>query len=354
MTKSTATHFSPRRILFIGNFQRKRRCNHFYETSFIVENGLIRAGHFVLTFSLRDEVKQRRLAAAVGMDKKLAMKQLLGLIDEFDPEILLFDHVDLLDKDDFALLKERAKKARFVQYHVDSTKRASAMNFFSGRTEFMDVSFITSALDRKVEAIFPQDARIAYMPNPVDAAIERGQAFAHAKEELKRDFHFLGGICSDRVKQLDELRLLLPSTLRSDYAGAIVGKPDITGNAFLDYISGSAMSPSLQPESGVEESYLYASTRVAQQMACGVLTFVHASTKLDDLYADGVVLFRDIEHLGELVSRYHHDDEERRRLAQIGWQSVHEQTNTARVCQYMLDVLDEREAMDGYGWPSLL
>ena len=342
------------RILSVGTYQRQQNLSRFYETAFKLHAGFEKLGHLVVGFSLRDEIRSRRILGLNQVGRRAAVHALTSIASELEPDIILFDHVDQLQADDFLVLKKAAPQAIFAQYQVDSTKRDRAMAFCAARAPFMDVNFITSAVDLSKEPVFPRDRPLYFMPNPVAAAIERGQAHMISREELIYDVLFIGSRCVDRPQQLEVLQKLLPKNTRHFFTGHATGSKRITGQAFLNMLSSAAMAPSLQPDSKQSETYLYASTRVAQQVGSGVLTFVHESTKLKDLYDDGIVQYQSIQDLAGKIGELMADDEERQRRATIGHQIAHQKTSAERVCAYMLDVIYGRSSAHDYGWITKL
>jgi hypothetical protein len=102
---------TPRRILLVGNFDRKALGRHFFNTDHKLLNGFIRLGHFALPFSDRDVAREvwpwrsSRLGRA-GMNRRL-----LETARHFRPHLVLFFHSDLVTAETFEALRRVAPDA---------------------------------------------------------------------------------------------------------------------------------------------------------------------------------------------------------------------------------------------------
>lgn len=341
----------PSRILMVSNFQRKTNTETFYRTTFHLQHGLIRAGHMVLAFSDRDTAREASLFGSQKTGKGKMLEKLIGTAVHFRPDLILFGHADLIDAAGFRQIREAAPNAVLAQLNVDPTSRPHVMARFGERAHSMDLSFITSASLGPAADVLPTGHRTHFMPNPVDPACERHRVFDAPKQDLRRDGAFLGSKAVDRPAQLATIASGLPDGFRWEVHGDVIDQNRINGARFYDYLAETAMSPALQPDSTIDEQYLYASNRVAQQLGNGVLTFGHASSRLEEMFEDGMVFYSDADHLVQEMARLFRDDAERRRRAELGWRLAHEKVASQKVGAYVAAVaLGETPAP--CAWPS--
>ena len=58
------------------------------------------------------------------------------------------------------------------------------------------------------------------------------------------------------------------------------------------------------------------------------------------------------EDLAEKITFYQHNDHARRRIAEAGWQAIHQRHSAEKVAQYMLDCLMHGGPKQPYDWPT--
>lgn len=339
----------PLKIVVVADFKDGKGEPLFYDAPQQLVHGIARLGHFVTRFSDRD------VARSYGFGHKAlgvrAMKtQLRALVQAVQPHLVIFGHADLFSANDFADLRRLRPGLKLAQLNIDPPYRRPVMQRFAERTPSMDISFFTAASLAPSEDLFDRRYPIYFVPPMVDPAIDTGRAFDRPREELPRDGSFLGSKCVDRPEQIAELRQRLPYDFRFEVHGAVVDRPGIMGSEFVEHISATPMSPSLQPDSSALEPRLYASTRVAQLLGNGVLCFVHRSTQLDAIFEDGLVLYGSVGELAELMAQFKMDDKSRRRRAELGWRLARDRIRADRVAEYI--VARSMGRMIDPAWPA--
>lgn len=325
----------PRKVVVVSDFKDDKGEPLYYDIPQHLNHGFIAAGHFATRFSDRDAARSLGFGHK-ALGARAMKKRLRRLVSTLRPDLVLFGHADLFSAEDFQDLRRAWSGARLAQINVDSPYRRATMEKFAARTPSMDASFFTAAALGPVVDLFDPRRPIFYTPPPVSAAIETGRAFAVSAVDAPRDVAFLGSVCVDRPAQIETLRARLPASVRFEARGAVNGTPGVVGADFIDFMSETPMSPSLQPDTAVAEAPLYMSTRVAQLLGNGVLGFSHRSTELDALYEDGIRLYDDVPALAEDIARFARDDAARRRLAEIGWRLAHERASASVVCDYIV------------------
>lgn len=327
----------PLKIVVVSDFKDGKGEPLFYDAPQQLVHGIARLGHFVTRFSDRDIARLHGLGHKV-LGVRAMKKQLRVLIETVQPDLVIFGHADLFKPRDFDDLRQLRKGLRLAQLNVDPPYRRAVMERFAERAPSMDVSFFTAASLAPSGDLFDPRHPIHFVPPMVEPAIDTGRAFETTNNRLPRDGSFLGSKCVDRPEQIFQLRQNLPSEFRFDVHGGCVDRPGIIGAAFVNYISETPMSPSLQPDSAQTEPRLYASTRVAQLLGNGVLCFVHRSTDLDEIFEDGIVTYDSIAELAELMERFRRDDGERRRRAERGWNLALERIRADRISKYIVSL----------------
>lgn len=341
-----------RRVLLVGNFDRKALMRHYFNTEHKLLNGFIRLGHTTLAFSDRDVARERSLLGA----RRIGAARMNGLLIEtathFRPHVILFFHSDLIRPETAAALRDGVPGVRLGQINVDPTDRPRTMAAFTGRAQWCDLSFITTAEPEALRRLSPRAGAVSYMPNPVDAAVETAQVWAEPRDRLAHDLLFMGNGDATRPDQLTALRAALPEEVRFEAAGGVFGTKRMSSTAFLDRLATGAQGPNLALDDRKPVPWLYNSNRIALLLGQGVLAHVPASSRQETLYEDGVVPFDSREALAEAVIRFARDDDARRSRAETGWRIAHARTASQRVGRYLLDALLGESEAEAYEWPT--
>lgn len=341
---------TPRRILLVGNFDRKALGRHFFNTDHALLNGFIRLGHFALPFSDRDVAREVWPWRSSRLGKAGMNRRLLETARHFRPHLVLFFHSDLVTAETFEALRTAAPRAALAQVNVDPTDRPRTMAAFTARAARLDVSFITTACPRALRAISPRPGAVAFMPNPVDPSVETAQVWAVPRDRLAHDVLFLGNGDHRRPQQIAALRAALPGDVRFAAGGGIDGTPRLSSVVFLDALAAAAQSPAIPLDDRVPVPWLYSSNRLAILLGQGLLAHVPASARQEALYEDGVVPFDGPEALAAACTRYARDDGARRRVAERGWRIARERTSCDRVAAYLLETA-LGESPSAWPWP---
>lgn len=341
---------TPRRVLMVGNFDRKALGRHFFNTEHKLLNGFVRLGHFALPLSDRDVAREVWPWRSSRWGKGAMNRRLLETARHFRPHLVLFFHSDLVAAETFAALREAAPGASLAQVNVDPTDRPRTMAAFTARAVHLDVSFITTACPDALRAISPRPGTVAFMPNPVDPSVETAQVWAVPRDRLAHDVLFLGNGDHRRPQQIAALRAALPGDVRFMTGGGIHGTPRLSSTTFLDTLAAAAQSPALALDDRVPVPWLYSSNRLAILLGEGLVAHVPASGRQETLYEDGVVPFDSPEALAEACARLTRDDAARRRVAERGWRIARHRTGCDRVAAYLLETA-LGETPSAWPWP---
>ena len=90
---------------------------------------------------------------------------------------------------------------------------------------------------------------------------------------------------------------------------------------------------------------------MAQTLGQGVFSLCAKSANLSTLYEDGIVEWASREELVEAMARYQRDDDERRRVAKIGWRIGHDRFAAHIIARAMLQTIMGWDR-DEFSWPT--
>ena len=116
------------------------------------------------------------------------------------------------------------------------------------------------------------------------------------------------------------------------------------------YSEGDNYNPTTNPE----ELYLYSSDRISHYMGSGLLTLSTRDNKLEELFEEDkeMAFFSSKEELLEKVIYFKNHDDERKKIAQRGWEKSHNRLNERLVAKYMFEVAFRLPLSEDYAWPT--
>ena len=181
------------------------------------------------------------------------------------PDLILFGHVDLVDRATLQDLRQHVPGTRLAQFNVDAVFNSRSMSTFLSRTRCLSiVSFITTADLGTLDLPSTRRGAIHYFPNPVDFSIYVARTFERTRDELPFDGQFLGGYRKSRDKQIDSLGSKLPADYRFRSSIRDLGGRRLRSIEFLSALAEAGCVPNLAHDDTVAVPYLYSSDRIAQ------------------------------------------------------------------------------------------
>ena len=313
----------------------------------------VRAGHLVVEFSDRAVARARAPLRIKALGRAACNALFLRLVDEVRPELILLHFADDLTNATVQEARALSRGVRIADVNIDPLPSLRTRARLLARREAVDATFVTTAGPTLAEFAGARSF-VAFMPNPVDAAVETGRAFADPAPNT--DLVFPVG--DDSPRQLGEAQVR-PSQVLADLRAALpglritspgLGAPRLRGRAYLDALERARMGLSL---SRCSDQPLYASDRMAHMLGSGLLTFVDARSGFQALYdPDDLPTYTDLEDLERQVHAFADDDARLRETAERGWRRTFELFAVERVFAYLLaQVFDEDGAWD-VPWPS--
>ena len=333
------------RILQVDNWQWHRYGALRVSTSRKLYHGLIRGNHQVLEFSDRDLARYEAPLKIKPIGRRRANHRLLETCENYQPEMILLGHADLIENQTLLDIKRRHPHLRIAYRNVDPLFNPRTVKNIQRRCEVVDSIFVTTGGDALKQFLHSHNS-VSYMPNPCDPAIENQDN--SGKENFDWDLLFCGiGEPDDpRVAQVANLKAQL-TNLRFGVFG-MHGNPPLWGIAYEHTLAGSKMALNLNRYEG---DYLYSSARISQLMGNGILTFLHSASGYQRFFRKSeAVFFSNDAELEQLLRTFHNDDEARKATAKQGRRFYQSEFSGQRIAQFILETTFNLPYSADYCW----
>lgn len=335
------------RIVYAANYSFKKCGQYYYDTVLKFQQALITNGHYVYPFSLND---MERLFSPFGhrtFGRKGVNRALLETCRNIEPDILFLAHGNPITPESLAAIRKAVPDIRIVFFWGDAIWEKQRTEPILRKLPHLDGVFISTGGDWLIPFAGP-GRTVAYIPNPVEATIDRGRAFEAARTDY--DLIFFGTDDPQRNLILQQIRTSLPD-LRIGFFGCL-GAPGVFGMQKERITARSKMALNLTRRNDV---LLCSSNRLADTTASGVLTFCDQASGLQALYRQNeVVYYQDIEDLIRKVRHYAEHDAERVAIARAGWQRAHDAFSAQRITRFMLDATLRSGDYTFIPWPRFI
>ena len=310
----------------------------------------VRAGHLVVEFSDRAVSRTRAPFRLQRLGRAACNALFLRMVDEVRPELILLHFADEIANATLDAARRLSPGVQVVDVSIDPLPSPRTRARLLARREAVDASFVTTA-GEGLRAFAGPRSFVAFMPNPVDAAVETGHAYA--EPSCACDLVFPVG--DDDPRQLGP-ETLRPSQvlarLRREVPGLRIDSPGLTeprrrGRAYFEALERARMGLALSRHN---DQPLYASDRMAHMLGSGLLTLVDARNGFQALYrSDELATYADLDDLARQLRAFAADDARLRAVAQAGRRRTFALFEAARVFAYLLAQL-QGGAQD-YEWP---
>ena len=333
------------RIMHITNFADRHNGRlYFVSIGQKLSRGFVKSGHSVLNFSDRDMMRIGRGFFDI-FGKSSLNKKIISTVKNYNPDLLLIGHADLIYASTLEELKNFNKNLKISQWfedplivtgpdYVENTKKVL------DKLDFIDNTFITTSPD--VLEFDKGNSRFHYMPIPVDESVERLKVFEINDPIYDLFFAMSHGVNRGVLKRgkkdgreefLENLIKNNP-TIKFDIYG-LNGRQPIWAESFFNIISKSKMALNLSR--GIPKKY-YSSNRIASLLGNGLLTFIDEKTKFNHFFDnDELVFYKNIDDLSEKMQKLSYDDFLRKKIAKNGWLKYHKEFNSKKITDYMID-----------------
>ncbi len=306
-----------------------------------------RADHLVVEFSDR-AVARRRLSG-----RAMANRRFLQTVDEFRPNLILLHFADTIANDTLVEARRLAPGVVIADINIDPIDTAKNQRRLAMRRDSADALFVTTA-EPALGACVAKGRFAAYLPNPVDGAVETGRGF----ETIAPPFDLLFPVSDARSREVGagfmtpasaaaHLRRELPA-LRLSTPG-VGGQPRARGVAYFDALASARFGWSLSRRASLP---LYASDRMAHMFGWGLAVAIDRRSGFERFYgADEAIFHDDLPSLAEALRLLLADDAAARGIARRGWEKTWRLFDSRRVLAYLLSQLFDDGGAKDYEWP---
>ncbi len=312
----------------------------------------IRAGHMVVEFSDRAVSRIHAPLRLRSLGVRTCNALFLRTVDEVRPDLILLHFADDIANATLDEARRLSPGMRIVDINIDPLPSPRTRGRLLMRRDAVDAIFVTTA-GEALREFAGRQSFVAFMPNPVDAAVETGRAFDNLAP--KADIIFPAG---DNGPRRMGARSMTPSELVACLRAALPGlrlaspgviQPRLRGRGYFAALEGARMGLAL---SRYNDQPLYASDRMAHMMGSGLLTLVDAGAGFQTLYRPHeLATYTDLENLTRQLQAFAADDAWACAMAEQGWRRTFTLFEAGRVFAYLLAQLDEGPAPT-VEWPA--
>ena len=348
------------KILHVANFNERHDGRlYFVSLAQKISNGLIRLGHSVLNYSDRDIVKIDKNSFTFN-SKKTFNKRLIETVNNYNPNLLLIGHTDLVEKSSLKKIRDKNINIKISQWFEDPLiKNGPDFNKnklkILDKINFVDASFITTSPD--VLKFIDKRNNFYYLPVPVDKSIENLKLFELKKPTNDLFFAMSHGVNRGVLKfgKFDEREYFLNQLIKKnpaikfDFYGIHKRQP-IWGDKYMKILSKSKMALNLSRGQPIK---YYSSNRIASLIGNGLLTFIDKKTKFTDFFNNNEVIFyNNLNDLSKKIKFYIHHDKKRKQIAKRGWLKYHSKFNSTIIANYIIHKTFKTNSNKKFFWDS--
>ena len=344
------------KILHISNFVQKQNGRLQWNHCFKINNGFIRNGHNVCSFSDRD-ISRMNVINKLNNNKNLN-KSLIKTFKNFAPDLVVLGHADKVHNDTLGEFRSINKNIKIIEWNVDNYHLDNTENKLKSRSHFIDAFFITNAGD-SIKSCLNKNNSISFFPNIFDRSIEHMKIFDQSEYMYDVFYALSFGVGTGRIRnhKSDYDREVLLDLIVNNYPMiktnffGYKGKQPVWGNDFENEILKSPMSLNLSRKPYTK---YYSSDRISQYLGNGSCIFVDINSRLNDLFSNNEVIFfnsNNLEEFGKKIAYYSHNINEVKKIAKKGWERGHKNYNEKIITNYFLDTVFNKKAEGDYNWP---
>ncbi len=305
--------------------------------------GFIRLGHDVRNSTYFEKllglspIKSRTIARLFY--KTRVDEQLADAIENYKPDIVFIVFVRVLDAVTIERMRRAAPNAVFIGFDVDPWPALQPGRIETAKK--LDIFLATN------DGRFMQDYRDAgvsncfFMPNSCDPDIDHRY---EVEDKWKTDILWTGLIIHNPKRYPGSiLRYEIVSRLAQMPNCSVYsccGRPKVGGLDYLYAISGAKIGLSINGDNDVR---LYHSERLTHYLSCGTFVLAKKVPDSDLLFKDGQHLryFDSADEFFELAKYYLEHEAERKKIADAGMKWTHEQFNSVKIAEYILDLVEK-------------
>ncbi len=344
------------KILHISNFVQKQKGRLQWNHCFKINNGFIRNGHNVCTFSDRD-MSRMNLLNKLNNNKNLN-KYLIETFKNFFPDLVVLGHADKIHHETLNEFRSINKNIKIIEWNVDNYFLDNTEQKLKSRSHLIDAYFITNA-DEAIRSCLNENNSISFFPNIFDKSIENLRIYENHSYDYDVFYALSYGVGTGKIRYsksdyqreifLDHITKNYPK-IKTNFYGYL-GKQPVWGNEFEKELNKSPISLNLS-----RKPYLkfYSSDRISQYLGNGSCIFIDINSKLDELFTNEEVIFFDSNDVTSLGKKLHdalENIDNVRSIAKKGWERGHKYYNEIIITNYFIDIAFNGKATQEYSWP---
>ncbi|MFT8676581.1 glycosyltransferase [Acetobacter sp.] len=346
--------YPPLTIVHVGDMPTGIRLSPTHSIQLKLSNGLTRLGHLVLNFADRDVARAKSWTGSRKFGRRAVNAALLAFCRHHRPDIVLLGHADMIAAETVAAIREELRSVRVGQWNADPLFEPDNIRRLRGKLDVVDATFVTTA-GAPLAALRAGGHAMSFMPNPVDASIEKGRA------DLLRDAPFdlfyacgnpgvppreicgttwnMNDFCTMLASRLPALRMKLPG---------INNTPHLKAAAYQHALEHSAIGLNISRRADFP---LYSSDRLAQIAGNGCVVAMERMTGYDAYFGeDEMLFFSTIDELSEKLAHLAQDRNARMRMGTAGRARYMERFNERAVAAHLLAVLTGARPPEDMPW----
>lgn len=309
-----------------------------YSNPVKISMGLQQNGHFVHNFDYRDSARYFSLFKNKKNGAKKMNHLFKTLIDELNPDLVIFGHAELINEEIFYELKR--KNIKMIFWYNDMI----IDDLFKKAGHLFDKVFITGA-GKIIDDLKKINENSYFLPNPVNKNIEKDVGYTNTQ---KYDLLFSGRKDSERKGLISYMETSFKN-LDVKFIGQN-SENTIIGNDYFKLISNSKICLNHSRKNYMVNKW-YTSDRLMHILGNGSFCLSRTIIGGEDFFEDKLDYYSDENELNEKVHYYLKNEEERKAKAKWLYKRVHELFNTKKVSSYIIDILNEDEKnLKNYEW----
>jgi hypothetical protein len=288
-----------------------------------------------------------------ALGARTADRRFLQVVDELRPDMILLHFADAISNAALIEARKLAPGVKIADINIDPIWALKNQRRLAARKGVADALFVTTAEPSLGHYAGP-GAFAAFLPNPVDPAIETARVF----ETAAPTHDVLFPASDDEPREVGGGKMA-PSLATALLAAEVPGlrllapgvgdEPQARGAAYFKALSSARMGWSLSRRASVP---LYASDRMAHFFGSGLCVLLDRRAGFDRFYDGGeAVFYGDLPELAAQVRRLIADDAWARAIARRGWEKTWSLFHADRVFAYLLAQIFEKDGARDYEWP---
>jgi hypothetical protein len=299
-----------------------------YANPIKISSGLIQNDHFVHNFDYRDSARYFSIFKNKKNGRSKMNTHLKQIINEIDPDIVIFGHAELIDIDTYEYIQ--SKNIKMIYWYNDLPYPQNINKI----EKYFDAIFTTAYSDK-----------YHFLPNLVDKNVEK--YISYENKIYKSDLLFTGRATDERLHLIDYIKNNIQCKQRflGDTKQSVV-----IGDEYLRAIADSKIALNHNRDFTLGYKW-YSSDRLVHILANGCFCLSTFIVDGEDFFEDKLEYYKDHEELKYKVEYFLQNDKERIEKSKWLHNRVHELFNAKRVGKYILDIIDQNnKELKQYEW----